>query len=114
LFERGHGTLIKIHLLEGRTVKPAVVIRELSRLYSPGLRSGRTITWRTRYKNSMRIKDSQALLDPHGKLLSNALKVSQFNFVIEHNGEHAGRWARHSQRGYASLRIQNTQTVPMS
>jgi len=47
LLELGHGTLVRLHLARGRTVRPSHVKQELSRTYSPALRRGKKITWIT-------------------------------------------------------------------
>jgi hypothetical protein len=45
LFELGHGTLIELRLRDTRRFEPELVQRELARLYAPGLRRGKSITW---------------------------------------------------------------------
>jgi hypothetical protein len=83
LFGRKHGVLIRLHLLPGRTFRASTVIRELSRLYSTGLRNGRNITWRTRRTNG-EIEDSHSLVDPYAKMFSEKARVRTFHLVIEH------------------------------
>jgi hypothetical protein len=87
LFGCKHGVLIRLHLLPGRTFRAPAVIRELSRLYSTGLRNGRNITWRTRRANG-EIEDSQLLVDPYAKMFTERTRGKTFNLVIEHGGRH--------------------------
>ena len=51
LLNRGHGTMIKLHLLRERTVTPWNVKRDLAKLYAPGLRLGKRLLWTTTGKN---------------------------------------------------------------
>jgi hypothetical protein len=87
LFGGKHGVLIRLHLLPGRTFRAPTVIRELSRLYSTGLRNGRNITWRTRRTNG-EIEDSQLLVDPYAKMFTEKTRVKTFDLVIEHADKH--------------------------
>lgn len=47
LYQIGHGTFIRGQMLPTRRVTASNVRRDLSAIYSPALREGRTITWQT-------------------------------------------------------------------
>src|SRR5215471_14537611 len=62
----GHGTMITMRLLHKRKIDAAKIRKELARLYSPGLRNGKSITWRTLQKGELidEIKLTEALTRP--------------------------------------------------
>src|SRR5215510_10950659 len=57
----GHGTLIRMHVMPKRKIDGAKIRHELARLYSPGLRNGKKISWLTVRKNE--VIDTVALTD---------------------------------------------------
>ncbi|MDP2619523.1 MAG: ATP-binding protein, partial [Hyphomicrobiales bacterium] len=62
LREFSHGTMIRLHLLTGRSVHSGHVTRELSQIYGPGLRRGKRLLWQT--ITNGRSSDIAALSDP--------------------------------------------------
>jgi len=66
LFAIGHGTMITMRLQYKRKIDPAKIRKELARLYSPGLRNGKSITWRSLSKGELvdEIKLTEALTRP--------------------------------------------------
>jgi Histidine kinase-, DNA gyrase B-, and HSP90-like ATPase len=85
LLALGHGTVIRLNLLATRAFRANNLIRDLSPLYSTGLRKRRRISWITCRKE--RIDDTIELSDPFAVPSENAKTVT-FDFVIERNGEH--------------------------
>lgn len=66
LFASGHGTMITMRLQYKRKLDAAKIRKELARLYSPGLRNGKSITWRNLNKTELveEIKLTEALTRP--------------------------------------------------
>ena len=66
LFASGHGTMITMRLQYKRKIDAAKIRKELARLYSPGLRNGKTIVWRSVNKGDGldEIKLTEALTRP--------------------------------------------------
>jgi Histidine kinase-, DNA gyrase B-, and HSP90-like ATPase len=62
----GHGTMIMMRLQYKRKIDPAKIRKELARLYSPGLRNGKSITWRSMHQGDLvdSIKLTEALTRP--------------------------------------------------
>jgi Histidine kinase-, DNA gyrase B-, and HSP90-like ATPase len=62
----GHGTMITMRLQYKRKIDPAKIRKELARLYSPGLRNGKSITWMTLHKGELTdsIKLTEVLTRP--------------------------------------------------
>jgi hypothetical protein len=88
LFECHHGTLIRMHLLPTRRFHVGNVIRDLSKMYSTGLRRGRKrIHWVTLRENDA-IEDHQ-LVDPFLEPSASAKTIS-FDLVLEYRGQHLG------------------------
>jgi Histidine kinase-, DNA gyrase B-, and HSP90-like ATPase len=81
LFELGHGTLIRMHLRDGRSFQPDAVQRELSRLYAPGLRKDYKITWTTIARDGRTYE--QQLAPEQFELPSDPSKIVNFNFVMK-------------------------------
>jgi Histidine kinase-, DNA gyrase B-, and HSP90-like ATPase len=84
LFNVGHGTLIRVHLLPSRVFHAPNVHRDLARTYAPALRQGRELRWTTLGKGGLK---DQRLCDPL-TVLDQARKRVQFDLVIEVGGEH--------------------------
>jgi Histidine kinase-, DNA gyrase B-, and HSP90-like ATPase len=66
LLANGHGTMITIRLQYKRKIDAAKIRKELARLYSPGLRNGKSIIWRNLNKGELtdEIRLTEALTRP--------------------------------------------------
>ena len=80
----GDGTLIRMHLMPKRKIDGAKIRHELARLYSPGLRNGKKISWVTVRKNE--VLDTIALTDVFMAPSLRAESIS-FDVVIEHEDD---------------------------
>jgi hypothetical protein len=82
---QGHGTVIKMKLLKSRKLHIGNLVRDLSRLFAPGLRRGKTITWVQ--ARSGDIVDERKLDDPF-EVKAAPENTVRFNIVVEHGDEH--------------------------
>jgi len=83
IFERGHGTGIIIKLAPERgRLNPSNLRRDLSKIYSPGIRAGKQIHWTTLGKGG----GTDRLTDPI-VLPGNHDKVINFDFAITYGDE---------------------------
>lgn len=85
LLDVGHGTVIELHLRRERTMTTEAVLRELTRTYSPGLRSGRTITWTNFNRGRAEIHE---LSDGGLDMPRDRDRRVRFNLVLEYDGKH--------------------------
>jgi hypothetical protein len=82
---RQHGTVIKMKLLKSRKLHIGNLLRDLSRLFAPGLRRGKTITWVQ--ARGGEIVDERHLDDPF-EVKAAPENTVRFNIVVEHGDEH--------------------------
>ena len=73
-----HGTLLRMHLMQKRKIDGAKIRHELARLYSPGLRNGKKITWLTTRKNET--IDTVTLIDA---FLAPSARVESIDFDLD-------------------------------
>lgn len=85
LLAAGHGTMLELHLRRERILMTEAVLRELTRTYSPGLRSGRRITWTTIRGDHV---DTQELSDAALVMPRDHNRHVRFTFVLEYDGKH--------------------------
>lgn len=85
LSEYGHGTIIQLKLLKTRRIHVSNVIRDLSRLFAPGLRKGKRIIWCE--QRSGEIVDQRSLADPF-ELSAEPEDIVRFDIVLEYAGMH--------------------------
>ena len=83
LLTLGHGTLIRLHLMPKRKIDGAKIRHELARLYSPGLRKGKKVTWQTMRKKE--VLDSMTLADAFVAPSPRAETVN-FDLMVEYEG----------------------------
>lgn len=77
LLDRGHGTYIHMHLLQGRNFQAPVTISEIVRNYAPGLRSGKIIEWVSVKKD--KVIERERLMPPE--------EPTDLEDAVEINGE---------------------------
>jgi Histidine kinase-, DNA gyrase B-, and HSP90-like ATPase len=77
-----HGTLIRLHLMPKRKIDSGKIRHELARLYSPGLRRGKKITWNVTRKNES--LESNILTDAFVAPSANADSID-FDIVLDHD-----------------------------
>jgi hypothetical protein len=75
--------LIRLHLMPKRKIDGAKIRHELARLYSPGLRKGKKVTWQTMRKNE--VLDSVTLTDAFVAPSPRAETVN-FDLMVEYDG----------------------------
>jgi hypothetical protein len=82
--EFGHGTAIRMKLLKARKINITNVLRDLSRLFAPGLRHGKNIIWcQQRADGTI---EEHALTDPfHIGPCENTVR---FDIVVDYEGKH--------------------------
>ena len=83
-FPEGQGTAIQIKLLKERRLHPLHIMRELSRLFAPGLRNGRQIIWSQERDGEQ--TDEHILSDPFEAALPET--TERFDLVIEVGERH--------------------------
>lgn len=83
--ESGHGTSIKLKLLKTRRINVSNVIRDLSRLFAPGLRKGKQIIWCE--QRSGELNDERSLEDPF-EIPAKPDDTVRFDIVVETGTEH--------------------------
>jgi Histidine kinase-, DNA gyrase B-, and HSP90-like ATPase len=81
----GHGTIIHMKLLKARKINTSNVIRDLSRLFAPGLRHGKQIIWCQ--QRSGEVIEERQLDDPF-EATSQPENTVRFDIVIDRDGEH--------------------------
>lgn len=83
--EWGHGTAIHMKLLKTRKINVSNVLRDLSRLFAPGLRHGKKIIWcQTR---AGEIIEEHSLDDPF-EITAQPENTVRFDLVMEYEQEH--------------------------
>jgi len=80
LSQYGHGTIIELKLLKTRRIHVSNVIRDLSRLFAPGLRSGKQIIWCE--QRSGELIEERPLDDPF-ELSATPENIIRFDIVLE-------------------------------
>lgn len=85
LYNQGHGVLVRIHLLNERSLVPSNIKRDLGRIYAPALRLGKKIIWTTIGKGggTDQIADPLVLPDDPDNTV-------EFDLAIEINDELLG------------------------
>jgi len=63
LWQKGHGTLIQLKVLNRRKVAESQIRRDLSALYAPAVRNGCTLRWITAGQDAIDLSDPIAKLD---------------------------------------------------
>lgn len=81
LSEWKHGTIINIKLLKERRFHISNIVRDLSRLFAPGLRRGKQIIWQTADN------DANILIDPFAKE-SPPKTTRRFDIIVEIGERH--------------------------
>jgi hypothetical protein len=85
LLELKHGTEIRLQLLPARAFRVTSTLHDLARMYSPGLRKGKRITWITSRKGKP--EGEFRLTDPFLDVPADA-KIINFDLVIEYDSKH--------------------------
>jgi hypothetical protein len=80
-----HGTCIRMKLLKTRKISVPNVIRDLSRLFAPGLRRGKEIIWCQ--QRAGEIIEERPIEDPF-KITARPENTVRFDFVVEHGDRH--------------------------
>jgi hypothetical protein len=84
LFEAGHGTLIRLHLLRSRSILPGNIRRDLAKNYAPALRMGRQLLWTSIARGGNTTTD--AINDPLPMPQDPSKRVAA-NVVVEVDGQ---------------------------
>lgn len=80
LLQLGHGTLIRLHLSRERSFVVSNVVRDLSQTYSPGIRNGKKLLWRTLKKGEW--TETRPIVDAFEMPQDKANRVD-FNLTLE-------------------------------